>query len=105
MPAPEVNVRSTDNVGDLRGAVTAVLAEVFALYLRSKMLDWQVRGEEDDDYSLIDQQVTQLLSMTDTTAMRIRTLRGRVRSAAAERRRADEAAVVRRLMLVKDAVG
>ena len=62
---------------DLAGAMNAVLADVFALYLKTKNFHWQMSGPHFRDYHLLlDEQAEQLFAMTDPLAERIRKVGG-----------------------------
>lgn len=62
------NERST--VAD---ALNAVLANTFALYLKTKNFHWHVSGPHFRDYHLLlDAQATQILGVTDAIAERVR---------------------------------
>jgi len=52
-----------------------ILADVFALYLKTKNFHWHMRGPHFRDYHLLlDEQASQLLAMTDQIAERMRKL-------------------------------
>jgi starvation-inducible DNA-binding protein len=58
---------------DIGGAMNAILADVFALYLKTKNFHWHVSGPHFRDYHLMmDEQGDQLYAMTDPIAERIR---------------------------------
>ena len=62
---------------DIGGAMNAVLADVFALYLKTKNFHWHMSGPHFRDYHLmLDDQSDQLFAMTDPIAERIRKLGG-----------------------------
>jgi starvation-inducible DNA-binding protein len=62
---------------DLAGALNAILADVFALYVKTKSFHWHVTGPHFRDYHLLlDQQAGQLFAMTDLAAERVRKLGG-----------------------------
>ena len=64
-------------VKDIAGAMNAVLADVFALYLKTKNFHWHMSGPRFRDYHLLlDQQRDQILAMTDPIAERIRKVGG-----------------------------
>ena len=64
-------------VRDLTGALNELLADVFALYLKTKNFHWHVSGPHFRDYHLMmDDQSAQLLAMTDPIAERVRKLGG-----------------------------
>jgi starvation-inducible DNA-binding protein len=58
-------------------AMNAILADVFALYLKTKNFHWHMSGPHFRDYHLLlDEQADQLYAMTDPIAERIRKLGG-----------------------------
>jgi starvation-inducible DNA-binding protein len=62
---------------DISGAMNAVLADVFALYLKTKNFHWHMSGPHFRDYHLLlDEQADQLFAMTDPVAERVRKLGG-----------------------------
>ena len=62
---------------DLAGAMNVVLADVFALYLKTKNFHWHMSGPHFRDYHLLlDEQAEQLFAMTDPIAERIRKVGG-----------------------------
>src|SRR5256884_5647948 len=62
---------------DLAGALNALLADLFALYLKTKNFHWHVSGPHFRDYHLlIDEQADQLYATTDPIAERVRKLGG-----------------------------
>src|SRR3954447_1428165 len=62
---------------DITGAMNAILADVFALYLKTKNFHWHMSGAHFRDYHLLlDEQGDQLFAMTDPIAERIRKLGG-----------------------------
>ena len=64
---------SADATRDIGGAMNAILADVFALYLKTKNFHWHVSGPHFHDYHLMmDDQADQLFAMTDPIAERIR---------------------------------
>ena len=59
------------------GAMNVILADVFALYLKTKNFHWHMSGPHFRDYHLLlDEQADQLFAMTDPIAERIRKLGG-----------------------------
>ncbi|MGH7121741.1 MAG: Dps family protein [Acetobacteraceae bacterium] len=65
-------------VADLEGAMNPILADVFALYLKTKNFHWHMSGPHFRDYHLLlDEQGDQLFAMTDPIAERIRKIGGR----------------------------
>jgi starvation-inducible DNA-binding protein len=64
-------------VRDLTGALNAILADVFALYLKTKNFHWHMSGPHFRDYHLLlDEQADQLIGMTDPIAERVRKVGG-----------------------------
>ena len=64
-------------IKDITGAMNAILADVFTLYLKTKNFHWHMSGEHFRDYHLLlDEQGDQLFAMTDPIAERIRKLGG-----------------------------
>ena len=64
-------------VKDIAGAMNAILADVFALYLKTKNFHWHLSGPHFRDYHLLlDEHGDQLYAMTDPIAERIRKLGG-----------------------------
>src|SRR5204863_1271864 len=62
---------------DIAGAMNAILADVFALYLKTKNFHWHMSGPHFRDYHLLlDEHGDQLYAMTDPIAERIRKLGG-----------------------------
>ncbi len=64
-----------ENSADIPVALTALLADMFAVYLKTKNFHWHVSGPHFRDYHLLlDEQATQILATTDTIAERVRKL-------------------------------
>jgi starvation-inducible DNA-binding protein len=62
---------------EVAGAMNAILADVFALYLKTKNFHWHMSGPHFRDYHLLlDEQADQLFAMTDPIAERVRKLGG-----------------------------
>ena len=62
---------------DIAGAMNAILADVFAIYLKTKNFHWHMSGPHFRDYHLLlDEQADQLFAMTDPIAERIRKVGG-----------------------------
>src|SRR3984885_12007611 len=60
-------------VKQIAGALNRLLADVFALYMKTKNFHWHIRGPHFRDYHLLlDEQADQLYAMTDPIAERIR---------------------------------
>src|SRR5260370_38419181 len=62
---------------DIAAAMNAILADVFALYLKTKNFHWHMSGPHFRDYHLLlDEHADQLFAMTDPIAERIRSIGG-----------------------------
>jgi starvation-inducible DNA-binding protein len=62
---------------DISGALNALLADMFALYLKTKNFHWHVSGAHFRDYHLLlDEQADQIFATTDTIAERVRKVGG-----------------------------
>jgi starvation-inducible DNA-binding protein len=62
---------------DISGALNGILADVFALYLKTKNFHWHMSGPHFRDYHLLlDEQADQLFAMTDPIAERVRKVGG-----------------------------
>ena len=63
---------------DISGALNLVLADVYALYLKTKNFHWHVSGTHFRDFHLmLDEQATEIFAMTDELAERVRKVGGR----------------------------
>jgi len=63
---------------DISGALNTLLADVFALYVKTKNFHWHVSGPHFRDYHLLlDGQGEQIFAMTDDIAERVRKIGGR----------------------------
>lgn len=68
---------SEEATNEISFAVNKVLADVFALYLKTKNFHWHMSGRHFRDYHLmLDEQSDQLLAMTDPMAERVRKVGG-----------------------------
>ena len=68
---------SAEATRDIAGAMNAILADVFALYLKTKNFHWHLSGPHFRDYHLMfDEHADQLFAMTDPIAERIRKIGG-----------------------------
>src|ERR1700674_5358269 len=66
-----------DATRDISGALNLLLADVYALYIKTKNFHWHVSGPHFRDYHLLlDEQATQILATTDAIAERVRKLGG-----------------------------
>jgi starvation-inducible DNA-binding protein len=62
---------------NLSGVLNALLADVFALYLKTKNFHWHVSGPHFRDYHLLlDEQADRIFATTDPLAERVRKLGG-----------------------------
>ena len=62
---------------DIAAALNAILADVFALYLKTKNFHWHMSGPHFRDYHLLlDEQADQIYAMSDPIAERVRKLGG-----------------------------
>ena len=62
---------------DISGALTTLLADVFALYIKTKNFHWHVSGPHFRDYHLLlDEQGEQIFAATDAIAERVRKIGG-----------------------------
>jgi starvation-inducible DNA-binding protein len=62
---------------DITGALNALLADVFALYLKTKNFHWHVNGPHFRDYHLLfDEHGDQIFEITDDIAERVRKIGG-----------------------------
>src|SRR6058998_1634483 len=67
----------TDATRDISGALNLLLADLFALYLKTKNFHWHVSGPHFRDYHLLlDEQADQIYAITDPVAERVRKLGG-----------------------------
>src|SRR6266446_9582464 len=64
-------------VHDISGVLVPLLADVFALYLKTKNFHWHMSGSHFRDYHLmLDDQGDQIFAMTDAIAERARKIGG-----------------------------
>ena len=64
-------------VRDISGALNALLADVFALYVKTKNYHWHMSGPHFHDYHLLlDEQAEQIFAATDAIAERVRKIGG-----------------------------
>jgi len=62
---------------DIAAALSALLADVFALYVKTKNFHWHMSGPHFRDYHLLlDEQAAQIFAMTDDIAERARKVGG-----------------------------
>jgi starvation-inducible DNA-binding protein len=68
---------TNDAVVEISGTLKELLADVFALYLKTKNFHWHMSGRHFRDYHLLlDEHADQLFAMTDDIAERARKLGG-----------------------------
>jgi starvation-inducible DNA-binding protein len=66
-----------DAVRDISGALNALLADMFALYVKTKNFHWHVSGPHFRDFHLLlDEQADQIFATTDPIAERVRKIGG-----------------------------
>ncbi len=77
-PALDTPTDLSDNaVRELSAKLNAILADAFALYLKTKNFHWHVSGPHFRDYHLLlDEQSEQILGTTDDIAERVRKIGG-----------------------------
>jgi starvation-inducible DNA-binding protein len=64
-------------VRDIAGALNLLLADIFALYLKTKNFHWHMSGPHFRDYHLLlDEQADQIFATTDAIAERVRKIGG-----------------------------
>ncbi len=61
---------------DISAALTGLLADCFALYLKTKNFHWHMSGRTSGLHLLLDEQADQIFAMTDAIAERARKLGG-----------------------------
>ncbi|WP_024513427.1 DNA starvation/stationary phase protection protein [Bradyrhizobium sp. ARR65] len=75
--AREFNDLPVDRVSEISAALNGLLADVFALYLKTKNFRWHMSGPHFRDYHLLlDEQSVQILKLADPLAERVRKLGG-----------------------------
>ncbi|MCA6109413.1 Dps family protein [Bradyrhizobium cenepequi] len=79
-PRPELQSPTdlkTEATRDISAALGGLLADVFALYLKTKNFHWHMSGSHFRDYHLLlDEQSDQIFAMTDPIAERARKIGG-----------------------------
>jgi starvation-inducible DNA-binding protein len=64
--------------GNIASALTVILADMFALYIKTKNFHWHVSGPHFRDYHLLlDEQAEQIFAATDSIAERVRKIGGK----------------------------
>ena len=67
----------SDATKDISAALTTLLADMFALYIKTKNFHWHVSGPHFRDYHLLlDEQAAQIYATTDPIAERVRKIGG-----------------------------
>jgi starvation-inducible DNA-binding protein len=67
----------SDAVPDISGALNVLLADIFALYMKTKNFHWHISGPHFRDYHLLlDEQAAQIFATTDDIAERVRKIGG-----------------------------
>src|SRR5260370_39981063 len=68
---------AAEGVAEISKALTAILADLFALYVKTRNFHWHVTGAHFRDYHLLlDEQSEQIFSTTDAMAERVRKIGG-----------------------------
>jgi starvation-inducible DNA-binding protein len=68
---------SSNATRDVAAALNLLLADVFALYIKTKNFHWHMSGPHFRDYHLLlDEQADQIFAMTDAIAERVRKIGG-----------------------------
>src|ERR1700692_4576884 len=68
---------SSNATRDVAAALNLLLADVFALYIKTKNFHWHMSGPHFRDYHLLlDEQADQVFAMTDPIAERVRKIGG-----------------------------
>ncbi len=76
-PLATPNALGANATRDIAGALTTLLADFFALYIKTKNFHWHVSGPNFRDYHLLlDDQATQIYNATDGIAERARKVGG-----------------------------
>ena len=81
-PSRTARLRTPTSLGaeatrDISGALNTLLADFFALYVKTKNFHWHVSGPHFRDYHLLlDEQADQIYATTDPIAERVRKLGG-----------------------------
>ena len=67
----------SDAARDISGALNVLLADIFALYMKTKNFHWHISGPHFRDYHLLlDEQAAQIFATTDDIAERVRKIGG-----------------------------
>src|SRR5476651_396244 len=74
-PAKPPFGRDPDGVAEISMTLTVILADMFALYVKTKNFHWHMAGSHFRDYHLLfDEQAEQIFAMIDVLAERCRKL-------------------------------
>jgi starvation-inducible DNA-binding protein len=74
---PKLPGLDSREVADIASALTVILADLFALYIKTKNFHWHVSGPHFRDYHLLlDEQADQIFAATDAVAERVRKIGG-----------------------------
>jgi starvation-inducible DNA-binding protein len=72
-PAKSPSGLDAEAVAEISKALNAILADMFALYVKTKNFHWHISGAHFRDYHLLlDEQSAQILATTDPIAERVR---------------------------------
>src|SRR3981189_3042464 len=76
-PLPTPTDLKSNAVVEISGALNALVADMFALYLKTKNFHWHVSGPHFRDYHLLlDEHADQIFATTDGIAERVRKIGG-----------------------------
>jgi len=76
-PLATPTILNQEAVKNISGALNALLADVFTLYIKTKNFHWHMSGPHFRDYHLLlDEQADQIFAMTDPIAERARKIGG-----------------------------
>src|SRR5579872_5537299 len=68
---------SPEKIKNVSGVLNAILADIFALYLKTKNFHWHMSGPHFRDYHLLlDEQASQIFAISDDIAERVRKIGG-----------------------------
>ena len=74
---PSLGYHKPENLKVLSDGLNVLLADAFALYIKTKNFHWHVSGPHFRDYHLLlDEQATQIFAITDDIAERVRKIGG-----------------------------
>jgi starvation-inducible DNA-binding protein len=77
VPPDRTTNRPAPATRDISGALNLLLADMFALYLKTKNFHWHMSGQHFRDYHLLmDEQADQIFATTDSIAERVRKIGG-----------------------------